>query len=186
MANPSPDVLPRALEEFARFRLQYLKGDEKGEAQVFLDRLFKAFGHSGVMEAGAVLEMRLKKRDSKGTSFADLIWKPRCLIEMKKSGTDLSKHYRQAFDYWVEAVPDRPRYVVLCNFDEFWIYDFDNQMDEPKDRVSLSKLARRWDALAFLLPREQTPVFGNDLVAVTREAAARVAGVFTLLTRFRE
>ena len=24
-----------------------LKGDEKGEAQVFCDRLFKAFGHGG-------------------------------------------------------------------------------------------------------------------------------------------
>jgi hypothetical protein len=30
-----------------------LKGDEKGEAQVFCDRLFRAFGHEGYKEAGA-------------------------------------------------------------------------------------------------------------------------------------
>lgn len=31
-----------------------LAGDEKGEAQVFCDRLFQAFGHDGFKEAGAV------------------------------------------------------------------------------------------------------------------------------------
>jgi hypothetical protein len=30
-----------------------LKGDEKGEAQVFCDRLFQAFGHKGYKQAGA-------------------------------------------------------------------------------------------------------------------------------------
>lgn len=100
-----------------------LDGDEKGEAQVFCDRLFRAFGHEGYKEAGAILEYRIKKTSGKGTSFADLIWKPRLLVEMKKSGEKLQLHVRQAFDYWVNAVPNRPRYVVLCNFNEFWIYD---------------------------------------------------------------
>jgi hypothetical protein len=33
-------------------------------------------------------------------------------------------------------VPNRPRYVVLCNFDEFWIYDFDTDLDTPKDKLA--------------------------------------------------
>lgn len=98
---------------------------------------------------------------------------------MKRAGADLSNVYRQAFDYWVCAVPDRPRYVVLCNFDEFWIYDFDQQLDAPMDQVKVEELPTRWEALAFLLPEPVTPVFGNDLVAVTRDAAAKVARVFT-------
>lgn len=61
-----------------------LAGDEKGEAQVFCDRLFKAFGHAGYKEAGATLEFRIKKNSAKGTQFADLVWKPRLLLEMKK------------------------------------------------------------------------------------------------------
>ena len=167
------------LEKFVRYRREYLCGDEKGEAQIFSEALFRAFGHEGLRQAGATLEQRIKKRDAKGTAFADLMWKPRCLIEMKKTGVDLGRVYRQAFDYWVQAVPDRPRYVVLCNFDEFWVYDFDQQLDAPMDRVKIDDLPHRWEALGFLLPEPVTPVFGNDLVAVTRGAAAKVARVFT-------
>jgi len=76
-----------------------------------------------------------------GTSFADYVWKPVVLIEMKKRGADLSKHYRQAFDYWVRLVPDRPQYVVLCNFDEFRVYDFNTRIDNREDKVK----ARRVD-----------------------------------------
>lgn len=156
-----------------------LSGDEKGEAQVFCDRLFQAFGHGGYKEAGATLEFRVKQ--GKGTHFADLLWRPRLLIEMKKRGEKLQKHYRQAFEYWIHLVPDRPRYVVLCNFDEFWIYDFNVQLDEPLDRVLLTELPDRYTALNFLFPDERKPQFGNDRVAVTRAAADKVAQVFNSL-----
>ena len=128
-----------------------LSGDEKGEAQVFCDRLFQAFGHKGYKEAGATLEYRIKK--GKNTSFADLIWKPRLLLEMKKAGEKLHLHYGQAFEYWLNAVPNRPRYVVLCNFTEFWIYDFDRQLNEPVDVVALVDLPKRYTAFNFLFPR---------------------------------
>ncbi|MCA2303179.1 class I SAM-dependent DNA methyltransferase [Mycobacterium intracellulare] len=173
-----PESLKTDLAEFVSFRKNHLKGDEKGEGQVFLDRLFKAFGLGGVPEAGATLEARVRSPEDKKISFADLVWKPRCIIEMKKAGTDLSKHYPQAFKYWMQAVPDRPRYVALCNFDEFLVYDFDVQLDEPMDRLRLDDLAQRREVLAFLLPVPEEPIFGNDLVKVTREAAAQVAGVF--------
>ncbi len=175
--NQDPNALRAELQAFANYRRNSLRGDEKGEAQIFLEHLFRALGHDGVREAGATLESRIKKRDQKGTAFADLMWKPRCLIEMKKAGADLKKHYRQAFDYWVAAVPDRPRYVVLCNFDEFWVYDFENQLDEPVDRVPIDALHSRPEVLAFMLPTPREPIFGNDLVAVTREAAADVSRV---------
>src|ERR1700681_3738022 len=96
------------LAEFVAWTAAHITGDEKGEAQIFLDRLFQAFGQKGVREAGATLEMRVKKADAGGTAFADLVWKPIVLIEMKKRGVDLSKHYHQAFDYWTRLVPGRP------------------------------------------------------------------------------
>lgn len=182
MGTVAPNDLRAALAGFVAWRKQYLSGDEKGEAQIFCDRLFQALGHGGVREAGATLEMRLKKHDRGGTAFADLMWKPRCLIEMKRAGTDLQAHFRQAFDYWVLAVPNRPRYVILCNFDELWIYDFDNQLDAPVDRLSLDDLPQRVDALSFMLPIAAPPVFGNDLVKVTRDAAAQVGTLFRQLT----
>ncbi|WP_158920952.1 DNA methyltransferase [Acidisphaera sp. S103] len=157
-----------------------LQGDEKGEAQVFCDRLFQAFGHKGYKEAGATLEYRIKK--GRSTSFADLIWKPRLLLEMKKEGEKLRLHYRQAFDYWINAVPNRPRYVVLCNFREFQIYDFDKQLDEPVDTVATSDLAKRYTAFNFLFPDERKPQFNNDREAVSRKAAAQMAELFRNLT----
>ena len=169
-----------ALEAFLEY-VSLLKGDEKGESQVFCDRLFKAFGHKGYKEAGAELEYRIKKKSTSGTSFADLIWKPRLLIEMKKRGENLFHHYKQAFDYWIHAVPNRPRYVVLCNFDEFWIYDFDKQLDEPVDIVPLADLPLRYTALNFLFPHDPPPIFGNDLEAVSREAADKVSQLFRVL-----
>lgn len=159
-----------------------LAGDEKGEAQVFCDRLFQAFGHGGYKEAGATLEFRIKKAGSKSTSFADLIWKPRLLMEMKKGGEKLHLHYGQAFEYWINAVPNRPRYVVLCNFRELWIYDFDHQLDEPVDVVALADLPKRYTALNFLFPDERKPLFHNDREAVSRKAANDMAELFRRLT----
>lgn len=172
------------LEAFIAYA-KLLDGDEKGEAQVFCDRLFQAFGHKGYKEAGAALEFRIKKRSSKGTSFADLIWKPRLLLEMKKRGEKLQFHYRQAFDYWLNAVPIRPRYVVLCNFDEFWIYDFDRQLDEPVDTLRIEELPLRHTALNFMFPTPQRPIFGNDREDVSRKAASQMAELFKLLTKVR-
>lgn len=180
-SSANDQALQSRLEDLVAYRRQYLTGDEKGEAQVFCDRLFQALGHGGIREAGATLEMRLRRFDNGGTAFADLMWKPRCLMEMKKAGTDLAQHFRQAFDYWAAAVPDRPRYVILCNFDEFWIYDFNNQLDAPVDRIGLDQLPKRADAIAFMLPEPQEPVFGNDLVAVTRDAARKVGSLFLTL-----
>ncbi len=39
-------------EQFVSY-VSTLNGNEKGEAQVFIDRLFQAFGHKGFKEAGA-------------------------------------------------------------------------------------------------------------------------------------
>src|SRR6185369_12450526 len=75
-------------------------GDEKGQAQIFLDRLFQAFGQSGCLDADEHTEFRIRNADEDGggTAFADYVWKPVVLIEMKKRGENLQKHYRQAFE----------------------------------------------------------------------------------------
>ena len=48
----------KRLADFVLWVAANIKGDEKGEAQVFLDRFFQAFGHAGLREAGAMLEER--------------------------------------------------------------------------------------------------------------------------------
>jgi hypothetical protein len=98
---------PESLSKFVEFCNQHITGQERKEAQTFLDRFFRAFGHEGALEAGAKYEEAIKKGSKSGkTGFADLVWKPRVLIEMKKRGEDLNKHYSQAFDYWTRLVPN--------------------------------------------------------------------------------
>ena len=48
-------------------------GDEKGQAQLFLDRLFQAFGQTGCLDVGGTTEFRIYKADEDGggTAFAD-------------------------------------------------------------------------------------------------------------------
>ena len=52
-----------------------LDGDEKGEAQVYCDRLFLAFGWPGYKEAGARLESRVSVFGKQGKTTKK--W-PRC------------------------------------------------------------------------------------------------------------
>ncbi len=185
MLNGESRVTDKAkrLEDFVAWVGNHIKGDEKGEAQVYLDRLFQGFGHAGFREVGATCEERVKKGETGSTSFADLVWKPRVVIEMKKRGADLKKHYRQAFEYWTYLVPNRPRYAVLCNFDEFWVYDFETQMDTPVEQVKLADLPARYGALNFLFPGDVAPIFGNHHEEVTREAANKLANCFNALVK---
>ncbi len=173
------------LSAFTAWCQSHITGDEKGQAQIFLDRLFQAFGQPGSLDVGGTAEFRVRKADEDGggTAFADYVWKPVVLVEMKRRGTDLQKHYRQAFDYWTRLVPNRPRYVVLCNFDEFRIYDFDTDLDTPKDTVALKDLPERWGPLAFLAPGSPKPTFENDREKVTREAADCLAECFRKLVK---
>jgi methylase of polypeptide subunit release factors len=173
------------LHEFVAWWRQYCKGDEKGEAQIFLDRLFRALGHAGAMEAGGTFEERVRTQyaEKTTTAFADFVIPRRVIIEMKKRGEDLRKHYDQALDYWIDLASKRPQYVVLCNFDELWIYDLNRQPRDPMDKIKIEDLPERSNALTFLFPIPQTPVFENDRVAVTEEAAQTLATVFQSLLR---
>ena len=97
---------------------------------------------------------------------------------MKSRGENLEKHYDQTFDYWTHIVPKRPPFVILCNFDEFWIYDFNTQLFDPVDRIKLAELPENISSFNFLLPVWKKPIFGNNWVDVTRRAADQMAESF--------
>jgi hypothetical protein len=173
------ETIEKNMQDLLKYR-SLLDGNEKSEAQVFCDRLFQAFGYAGYKEAGATLEFRIHAED-KTTKFADLLWESRLLLEMKSGEKDLQQYYGQVFRYWMYLVPHRPQYVILCNFDEFWIYDLNLQLNVPLDIVKLADLPSRYTALNFLFPDKKEPLFGNNRIAVTRDAADRIAKIFNLL-----
>jgi len=169
-------------EEFVSWFEKHIVGDEKGEGQIFLERFLQSFGNKGIREVGAICEDRVKKK-SGSTGFADLVWKPRMILELKKRGENLSKHYDQGFEYWISLVPNRPRYMVLCNFDEFWIYDLNTQINDPIHKLDTKNLPNDWGSLAFLFPKPEEPVFNNNNVEVTKQAAEIIGTLFVSLTK---
>jgi len=168
--------IEQRLRKFVEWWREHIRGDEKGEAQIFLDHLMRAFGHAGAIEAGGRYGTRVRRRRNGKTtvSFADYLIPKRVLIEMKKRGENLKKHYVQLEEYWKSLDGQiRPRYALLCNFDEIWIYDFYEQYYDPVDRLKLEELiTKRRGALEFLVPNSsRSPVFQENRVQVTKEAA---------------
>ena len=179
------------LTDFVAFVTANIKGSEKSEAQTFLDRFFQSFGHGGAVEAGARYEEVIKSSSKTGkTGFADLVWDGRILIEMKSRGVDLRdrKIWEQAGRYYLRLKKEnRPRYVMFCNFDEFHIYDFDNQSDEPVDIIHLEELPRCESAFTFMRGSKTTPLFRNNQIVLTEKAARRLGDLYNaLLERGRD
>lgn len=167
--------------EFVTWFQKHITGKERKEGQLFFNRLLQAFGNPGVLEVGAALEDPVKKKTGK-TGFVDFLWKPRVIIELKERGTDLRKHYPQAQEYWFQLVPNRPAYMCLCNFDEFWIYDLNQQLVDPVHILKTKELPKNWGPLAFLFPFQENPIFGTNSVEVTKEAAKIIGNIYLSLT----
>ncbi len=150
--------IPKKINKFIEFT-KSLEGYEKGEAQTFLNRLFQAFGHVDCHEAGAVFEKRTKV--GKRTKFEDLLWPGKVIVEMKSRGKELQSHILQAREYWNNSYgDDKTPFVVLCNFDQFWIFNWFMQ-DAPLDKINTTDLETRWRALAFLAKDSIEPIMLN-------------------------
>jgi len=179
-------AIQQPLQDFVDF-VKRLKGDEKGEAQLFCDRLFRAFGHGGIVEANGKLEARIKFSESGRTKFADCLWSPEgkegVLIEMKKRAEkNLATHFPQVRDYWIEMNPEKvigaraqkPKYIILCNFDRFIIYKHLTLVDE----ISIDEFIDRASAFNFLLSEDKEPIFHNNVESISQNAARTIGEIF--------
>lgn len=172
------EEIRRSLVDFAQ-RWSLYRGSERAEAQTFLNELFACYGidRRGV---GARFE------DPQEGKFLDLIWPRVCLVEMKRPSEAhrLPAHRRQALDYWEHSADSHrnvpaPRYVVLCAFHQFEIWEPGAFPGEPRVEFELRELPERADALMFLADRE--PVFTATQAAVTRDAVKLITGLYRQL-----
>ena len=71
------------------------------------------------------------------------------IVEQKSAGLDLKKASNQALDYydWLPE-PDRPRYILTCDFQRWHLLD----LDEGREwRFLLADLKDNVEAFAFIL-----------------------------------
>lgn len=136
------------------------KGYEKGQSQAFwLDLLGNVLGVSAAPQY-IEFENRIKLAH---TSFIDgYIPDTRVLIEQKGQDIDLTRPIRQsdgtmltpfaqAKRYAAELpYSDRPRWVVVCNFREFHVYDMEHPEGKP-EVILLADLEQDYYRLQFLV-----------------------------------
>ncbi len=193
------DVMPRTLQDIRTAldalaeRWKDFQGTEKAASQTFLNELVSAYtGASDAMAAGARFE-EFGGRDD-GSGFMDLYWPGVAIIEMKAPGQTLrlDQHRAQALDYWrnsadVATNVEAPRYLVLCSFGRFEIWEpgrFPPKAPDyaPRDVFDLAELPNRAEALMFLAGR--APIFGGPGEDVSAKAAQLMVDLyFSLVDR---
>ena len=152
------------------------KGYEKGESQPFWLSLLRDVLGVEHPEQYINFETQVKRMDN--TSFIDgYISATKVLIEQKSADKDLSKPikqadgmlltpFQQAKKYIVELpVSQHPRYVITCNFKEFYIYDMEKPTGEP-DKILLKDLAREYYRLQFLVEEKSELLHREEQISI--------------------
>lgn len=176
----SGEEIRAALVPFVR-RWKDFSGSEKAEAQTFLNELFTCYG-SDRQSVGARFE---DFRASAG--FMDLHWPETLIVEMKRPGVAIASAREQVHRYWQESADDdadrqAARYVLLCNFREFEIWEPGRFPRRPRLAFPIDELPEKYDALMFLADTAQEPVFSEHHRTLTRDAAVTMARLFTSLS----
>jgi hypothetical protein len=106
------DRRQQQLLAFVEWVGNHIAGYEKGEAQLFLDRLLQAFGHGGVKEAGATLEERVKSRDRKHLAHGALAYDKLAvakagILVRARSNRRLARRRQRPFESMADQRPRR-------------------------------------------------------------------------------
>ena len=132
---------------------------EKGETQSFYNDFFGIFGVR--RRSVARYEERVRKLDNQ-SGFIDLFWPGVLLVEQKSAGRDLAKAYGQAGEYFdVLLEKDRPRYILVSDFQNFELHDLD---EREETAFTLADLPAHVEKFGFILGvqrrtfRDQDPV----------------------------
>lgn len=147
---------------------------ERAEAQTFWNDFFNVFGVS--RRRVASFEKPIRRAGHAG-GFADLLWKGTLLIEHKSMGENLDKAYSQALDYF-EGLKENelPRYVLVCDFQNFKLYD----LDEGKDYFFvLPDLMYNINLFGFISGYRQR-TYGNENEA-NIQAAEQMGALYDML-----
>ena len=149
------------------------EGYERGQSQNFWTQVFNAYGVSGQTQTKA-FEHRLKNDSNQ--KYVDAFIPKLVIIEQKSRGVDLNKAYTQVSEYYDRInAKDKPRYIILCNFDEIWLYDINNPLDIKKHQCPLSDLPNNAEWFEFLSPESQQSSEIIEENPINRQATEKLA-----------
>lgn len=151
------------------------KGYEKGESQSFWLSLLRDVLGVESPEKTIIFEEQVHLDH---TSFIDgHIPSTHVLIEQKGRDKDLRKPikqsdgtlltpFQQAQRYSAAlSYSQRPRWIIVCNFQEFLIYDMEKNTGEPES-ILLSELAKEYYRLQFLVEEKSELTKREEIVSI--------------------
>lgn len=184
----TPIQQQKAAKEFAIFWQG--KGYEKGESQTYWLTLLNQVLGIEHPEQFIVFEQQVQLDH---TSFVDArIPATKVMIEQKSLGKNLGEGIRQSdgsflnpfqqAKRYADTLPNsqRPRWIVTCNFAEWWVYDLEHPNDEPQ-KILLANLEKEYDRLRFLV--EQGNEHIKQEMKVSVEAGRLVALIYDALLK---
>lgn len=135
---------------------------EEADAKPFLVEFFNVFGLN--QRKVAAFEHKVKKLGN-NDGYIDMLWKGWLLVEMKSKGKDLSKAYGQAKGY-IHGLHklDIPKYVLVCDFETFRLYDLEETGEEEYVEFKLNEFIDHVELFGFIagyqkkVYREEDPV----------------------------
>jgi hypothetical protein len=132
---------------------------ERAEAQTFWNHFFAIFGIE--RRRVAVYESKVAKLN-KNPGFMDLFWPGVLLVEHKSAGEKLELAHDQASDYFLKLKDgEHPRYIVVCDFQNFWLKDLDEGLEK---RFALKDLPKHVALFGFLRGQQTASIRADDPV----------------------
>jgi len=169
-------------------KLYQNKGYEKGNCQMFwsvlLHRVF------GVKHPEKFIQFEKPAKNTTIKFIDAYIPETKVLIEQKSSHINLEKPVKQSDGTLLSAIDqahfysdmldysEMPRWIIVCNFQEFYIYDMENKQ-EPPEILYLKDLPQEYYRLNFLIDADSTQI--QKETAVSLKAGEIVAQLYDLL-----
>lgn len=179
----------KAAEKFAEYWKD--KGYEKGESQKFwIDLLEHVYSVENIAEFISFEDKVMLDH----TSYIDgYIESTHVLIEQKTLDKNLSKctkqsdgssltPFEQAKRYGNElGYSKRPRWIIVCNFSEFLVYDMENPKGEP-EQIFLKDLPQEYHRLQFLVDTESEHI--KKEMEVSLQAGEIVGKLYNAILKY--
>lgn len=178
----SGEEIRNALKSFAN-RWRDYSGSERGGAQTFLDELLRCYG----TDRKEVAEF---EDAHTADGIMDMHWPGSSIVEMKapREAERLPAHRKQALDYWhtsdnLKEGRPAPRWVVLCAFRRFEVWEPGQYPSSPLADFTLDELPDSYERLLFFAGTDQEPLFGPSYKELTTEAAKVVTDLYQTLRK---
>lgn len=143
------------------------RGDEKQGTQSFWLSLLRTV--YGVENPAQFIQFEVPVKLDHVSYIDGFISETKVLIEQKSASVDLNRGYKQSDGTFLRPYEQarryagflphdqNPRWIVVCNFQEFQIYDMNRPNDEP-ETLRLANLEKEYHRLQFLVDTGSTVV----------------------------